>query len=309
MRIGVVGAGGVGGFLGGRLARAGHDVFFIARGAHLAAMQKYGLEVDSAGGNFRIDPVRATDDPLTVGPVDAVIVAVKTWQLRDAAPSIAPLLGPDTAVLPLLNGIEASDVLSEVVGKEHVLGGLCRIAVEVAAPGYIIHSAIEPSVILGELDDRPSVRVRRLQEAFKESGVNAEIAKDIGAALWEKFMMIVTWSGIGAVTRAPVGVWRALSGTRSMAEASLGEVVALAHARGIALSEDRVGETLDFLDNVAHEGTASMQRDIVAGRPSELESQNGAVVRLGVAAGVPTPTHSFIYHALLPQERASRGGA
>jgi 2-dehydropantoate 2-reductase len=266
-----------------------------------------GLRVDSVSGDFVVHPVRATADPGTVGVVDAVIIAVKSWQLPDAASAVRPLLDDDTPVLPLLNGVEATDVLSEALGREHVLGGLCRIAAQIAGPGHIVHSAIEPSIILGELDNRRSGRARRLHGALIGAGVSSELATDIAAAIWEKFMLIATWSGIGAVTREPIGAWRAQPGTRSMAEACLREILSLARARGIALPEDQVERTLTFFDAIPHEGTASMQRDVVSGRPSELESQSGAVVRLGKAAGVPTPTHAFLYHSLLPQERAARG--
>jgi 2-dehydropantoate 2-reductase len=231
---------------------------------------------------------------------------VKAWQLADAAEAARPLVGPDTAVLPLLNGVEASERLAEVLGAEHVLGGLCRLSAEIAAPGIIRHSAIEPTLLLGEPDNRRTPRVQALVAALSRAGVRAAIADDIDAALWEKFMLIATWSGIGSVTRAPVGVWRAVPGLRSMAEACLREVLAVAHARNVRLGEDRVAATMAAFDAVPPQGMASMQRDILAGRPSELEAQNGAVVRLGAAARVSTPTHAFIYHCLLPQETAAR---
>ena len=306
MRFAVVGAGGVGGYFGGQLARAGHEVHFIARGPHLAAIRKHGLRVDSIGGDFVVHPADATDDPAAVGPVDAMIVGVKTWQLAEAASRARSLVGPQTVVLPLLNGISASDELIDVLGPGHVLGGVCRIGAEIAEPGRIHHSAMEPSIILGELDNRRSARAEALLGALADAGVRAEIASDIYAAIWEKFMLIATWSGVGAVTRAPVGAWRASPGSRSMAEACLREILTLAHARGIPMPNDRVATTLKVIDSVPSASTASMQRDIMAGCPSELEAQNGAVVRLGAAADVATPTHVFIYHSLLPQEDAAR---
>jgi 2-dehydropantoate 2-reductase len=307
VRIAVVGAGGVGGYFGGRLALAGHDVAFIARGAHLKAIREHGLRVESINGDFTIAPAEGTDDPAGVGRVDAAIVAVKTWQLPEVARAMRPLVGPATVVLPLLNGVEASDQLAEVLGRDHVLGGLCRIIAEIVEPGHIRHPGVDPSVILGELDDRRTERVGLLRRAFVDAGVRAEIAPAIQAALWEKFMMIATVSAIGAVTRVPAGAWRTLPGTRAMAEASLREVVAVASARGVKVAPDKVAATMAFIDAIPSTGTASMQRDIMDGKPSELESQSGAVVRLGAEAGVPTPTHDFLYHALLPQERAARG--
>ena len=235
-----------------------------------------------------------------------MIFGVKTWQLAEAARQALSLVGPQTVVLPLLNGVGASNELIGVLGTGHVLGGVCRIGAEIAEPGRIHHSAMEPSIILGELDNRRTPRAEALLAALVDSGVQAEIAPDIYAAIWEKFMLIATWSGIGAVTRAPVGAWRASPGSRSMAEACLLEVLTLAHARGVRLPKDLVAKMLEAIDGVSPEITASMQRDIMAGRPSELEAQNGAVVRLGAPENVATPTHAFIYHSLLLQEDAAR---
>jgi 2-dehydropantoate 2-reductase len=307
MRIAALGAGAVGGYFGGRLAQAGHDVTFIARGAHLTAIRNAGLRVDSIAGDFVVAPAQATDDPAGVGFVDFVILAVKTWQLGDAARALRPLVGPHTAVLPLLNGVEAADELTAVLGVDHVLAGMCRIITTIEGPGHIRHSGAVPFVALGELDNTVSDRVRRLHGALVGAGVGAEIAADIHVAVWEKFMFIATMSGIGAVTRAPIGEWLNLPHTRRMAEAALQEVVAVGRAHGVALPDASVADTLAFMDGVPPSATASMQRDIMAGRPSELEAQSGAVVRLGAQVGVPTPVHSFLYHSLLPKERAARG--
>jgi 2-dehydropantoate 2-reductase len=306
MRIAVVGTGGVGGYFGGRLAQAGHEVHFIARGAHLDAIRKDGLRVESINGDFVVRPAHATDDPSTVGSVDAVIVAVKTWQLPDAAKAARPLVGPKTVVLPLLNGVEASTQLGQILGAEHVIGGLCRLGVEIAAPGRIRHTAFDPMIVLGELDNRRSTRVEELAAALTLADIHGQIAPDIHVALWEKFMLIAPWSGIGAVTRAPIGAWREVPGVRSMAEACLREMLQVGRAHGARLGDDRVAATLGVFDAAPPNTMASMQRDIMNGRPSELEAQNGAVVRLGAEAGVPTPTHAFIYQCLLPQENAAR---
>lgn len=307
MKIAVMGTGGVGGYFGGRLARAGHDVTFIARGAHLDALRAHGLRVDSTAGDFVVSPVHATSDPGEVGTVDAVIVAVKSWQLPGAAQALRPMIADETVVLPLLNGVEAADVLSQAVGPGRTLGGLCRILAAIEGPGHIRHAGMEPSVVLGELDGAPSERARRLHAAFAEAGVRTTLADDVQVAIWEKFMLIATWSGIGAVTRAPVGVWRALPGTRALAEAALREVQMLAQARGVNVATAAVARTLEFIDGVPQGGIASMQRDIMQGRPSELEAQSGAIVRLASEAGVSVPTHAFLYHTLVPQERAARG--
>jgi 2-dehydropantoate 2-reductase len=308
MRIAVMGVGGVGGYFGGRLALAGEQVALIARGDHLRAIQQHGLRVESVAGDFTAHPALATDDPTTVGPVDIVLVAVKTWQVDAAAALIGPLLGPGTGVVPLLNGVEAPAQLAAALGPAHVLGGLCRISAQIAGPGLIRHTAIVPSVVFGELDDRPSQRAEALRAAFTRAGVDVTIADDVRRALWEKFLLITTW-GIGAVTRSPVGVWRSLPETRAMAEAAMHEVVAVAQAHGVALTEEVVGQMLGFFDKLPAQGASSMQRDIMEGRPSELEAQNGAVVRLGRAAGVPVPTHTLIYASLLPQEQQARQAA
>ncbi|MFW6115903.1 MAG: 2-dehydropantoate 2-reductase [Chloroflexota bacterium] len=307
MRIAVFGAGAVGGYFGGRLAQAGEDVVFIARGAHLRAMQRHGLRVDSIEGDFSIDPVQTTDDPAAVGGVDTVLVAVKAWQVRQAARAMGPMVGPDTFVVPLENGVEAPSQLAEVLGKQHVLGGLCRVISSVIEPGHIRHAGISPTIAFGELDGRRSERVARLREAFQRApGVTPTIPPDIHVAMWEKFLFIATLSGVGAVTRAPVGVLRSLPETRTMLKEAMKEILAVAQARDIALPRRVLTETLAFIDGLPPEGTASMQRDVMAGRPSELASQNGAVVRLGREVGVETPLHHFIYTSLLPQELQAR---
>ncbi|RLC62817.1 MAG: 2-dehydropantoate 2-reductase, partial [Chloroflexi bacterium] len=198
MRIAIFGTGAVGGYFGGRLAQAGEEVVFIARGEQLQALRDHGLRVDSPQGDFVIHPVQATDDAAQVGIVDVVLVGVKAWQVPEAAQAMAPLVGADTFVVPLQNGVEAPSQLAAVLGDEHVLGGLCRIVSFVVEPGHVRHAGLEPYVAFGELDNRPSERVRRLQAAFARAGVTAEIPADIGAAMWEKFLFIASFSGVGA---------------------------------------------------------------------------------------------------------------
>lgn len=308
MRIAVFGTGGVGGYFGGRLAQAGEEVIFIARGSHLEALQTHGLKVDSTKGDFIIQPVQATAAPSEVGVVDVVLVGVKAWQVPEAAQAIGPLVGPETVVVPLQNGVDAPAQLAAVLGAEPVIGGVCGILSFVAGPGHIRHVGADPFVNFGELDNRRSDRVARLQQAFAQtSGVTAEIPADIHAAMWRKFLLIVSWSGIGAITRAPVGIFRGLPQTRHLLQQAMQEVYNVAQARHIALPAEIVDNTLAFMDSLPPGGTASMQRDIIAGRPSELEAQNGAVVRLGQEVGVETPVNAFIYHMLLPLELKARG--
>ncbi len=308
MRIAIFGAGAVGGYFGGRLAQAGEDVVLIARGEHLRALKSKGLYLESIAGDATIDPVQATDDPTTIGLVDAVLVSVKAWQVPAAAAAMGPIVGPETFVVPLENGVEAPTQLADVLGPERVLGGLCKIIAKLSEPGVIDHTGISPIVAFGELDGRCSERAERLRAAFEGApGVTVRIPPDIRVAMWEKFLFIASFSGLGAITRAPIGVLRSRPETRCMLEQALEEILAVAQARGVALPEESVAETMAFIDKLPPEATASMQRDVMAGRPSELESQNGAVVRLSREASVDIPLHAFIYHSLLPQELRARG--
>ena len=307
MRIAVFGSGSVGGYFGGRLAHADEDVVFIARGDHLQSMLTDGLRVDSINGDFTVKPVNATDDLTEVGVVDLVLVGVKAWQVSEAAKSMQPMIGPETIVLPLQNGLEAPTHLSEVLGSQYVLGGLCGLFCYIAGPGHIVHAGTDPFVKFGELDNRRSERVEKLLDIFSRAGVNADIPKDIQVAMWLKFMLITVWSGMGAITRTPAGIWRSQTETRRMAECGLQEIMDVAEARGISLPEKAVLTTMSVYDSLVPESTASLQRDVMEGRPSELEAQIGAVVRFGREAGVATPQHKFIYDSLLPMELKSRG--
>ena len=307
MRIAVVGAGSVGGYYGGRLAQAGEEVTFIARGEHLKAMQATGLRVDSFKGDFLVYPVQATDDPRKAGLVDMVLMGVKAWQVPEVALTLAPMLGEETGVVYLGNGVEAPAQLACALGPEPVLGGLTRISAAIAGPGHIKHLGIEPFIAFGELDGRSSARVEALRRAFERAQVQVSVPADIQAAMWEKFIFIAAISGVGGVTRQPAGILRRVPETRQMLQDAIAEVVAVARARGINLSQDVAERTLAIIDGMAPGVIASMQRDILEGRPSELGAQTGAVVKMGLESGVPTPVHAFIYASLLPQELQARG--
>lgn len=308
MRIAIYGAGAVGGYFGGRLAQAGQEVIFIARGQTLQALQTQGLRVESIAGDFVVQPVQATDDPATVGPVDLVIVAVKAWQVPAAAKAIRPLIAANTLVLPLQNGVEAPGQLAAVLGQEHVIGGSCVIAAEVVAPGHLRHAGLPPAINMGELDNRRTARIETVQRLFAQcQGVAVNIVNDIIAALWQKFMIIAPWSGVGAVTRAPLHTVCRQPEAHQLLKGAIAEIEAVARAQGVALPPTAAADTLARLENLGPGLVASMQRDLMNGRPSELEAQTGAVVRLGQAAGVATPVNSFIYASLLLQERKARG--
>ncbi len=307
MKIAIYGAGGVGGYYGAVLIRAGHEVALVARGAHLAAIRRNGLRVRSPGGDFEVRPSRATDDPAEIGPVDAVIVAVKSLHLAAVRDGIAPLLDPDTLVVPLLNGVDAHEALLPAVGRARMGKGLTRIISEIARPGEIRHVGLEPYVAMAEWDGGTSPRVEALVAALVEAGVQAEVPPDIDAALWFKFLLICSIGGVCAVCRMPVGPVRALPETRELLRRAMQEIADVARGLGIILPGDAVTRALAIADSLPPEGTSSLQRDIAAGAPSELDDWSGAAVRLGARSGVPTPVQSFIYSVLLPGEMAARG--
>lgn len=306
MHIAIVGAGGVGGYFGGRLAKSGQAVTFIARGAHLNAIKQNGLKIISTRGNFEINPATVTADPHDTGTVDVIVVAVKAWSVAEVAEMIRPMVGPNTCILPLENGVDAPAQLTEVYGSKQVLGGLCRVISHIGEPGYIQHDGGDDFIAIGELDNQPSARVETLSQVFSSAGLNVDLPKDIHAAMWAKFLFISAFSGVGAVTRVPAGVTRELPDTRSMLEAAMMETYNVAIARRINLPQDAISTGMAAMDRQPPNGEASMQRDIMEGKPSELESQTGAVVRLGKESNVPTPTHDFIYKCLLPQETKAR---
>jgi 2-dehydropantoate 2-reductase len=310
MRVAVFGSGAVGGYFGGRLAQSGASVAFVARGAQLEAIRRDGLRVESSSGDFQVRPAEATDDPRAVGVVDVVLLGVKAWQVPDSGRALLPMLGPGSTVLTLQNGVEAADELAPIVGPARVLEGLCKLLSSVEAPGRIRHAGMTPRIEFGERDGRRSERVESLRAAFERAeGVSVGVPDDIRAAVWEKFLFIAPFGGVGAVSRLPAGAWRAVPETRALLEAAMREVEAVARARGVRVRDDAVARTLAFVDGLPAEATASMQRDLLEGRPSELEQQNGAVVRLARGAGVPVPANAFLYASLLPAERKARGPA
>jgi 2-dehydropantoate 2-reductase len=306
MRIAIFGVGGVGGYFGGRLAQAGEEVVFLARGEHLRALRTHGLRVESFKGDFVVAPVQATDDPAQVGAVDVVLVGVKAWQIPEVAPAICPLIGPETYVVPLQNGLEAPTQLAAVLGAEHVLGGTCAIYSLIAAPGCIRHIGLDPSVTFGELDQRPRTRAERLRQALERAGVTTSIAPDIQVPMWEKFL-VLRWGIVGAVTRAPAGIVRSLPEIRQMVVDASQEVIAVAQARHVAMTDESLHKSLAILDSLPETATTSLQRDVMDGRPSEIDAQAGALLRLGQEVGLATPLHTFLYHSVLPMEMRARG--
>ena len=279
---------------------------FIARDEHLEAIQTHGVRLKTPDSEILIHPAQASDDPATVGPVDLVMLGVKSWQAIDTARAMKPMIGPDTFVLPLQNGIEAATQLSEVLGVKHIVGGLRGSISWIEGPALIRSIGQVHFIRFDELDNVAITRTEELRRTFQRAGVDVDVPSDIEAALWEKFVFVASFGGVGAVARAPIGVIRTMPESRRMLERCMHEIYAVAFEKQIHLSDGVIEKTMEFADSLAPGGTASLQRDISYGRPSELEAWNGAVVRSGSEVGVDTPLHEFIYHSLLPSELRAR---
>jgi len=306
MKIAVIGVGGLGGYYGGLLAQAGHEVAFIARGAHLAALREKGLQVMSVHGDFHVAPVRATDLLQEIGPVDLVLVCVKTPAVEAAAKAALPGVGTDTVVMGLQNGIDAAERIGAVVGMDRVLGAVTYIAASIEAPGVIRQISDFRRIVLGELDGSITPRVQRIVESLGRMGIAVEATDDIRRVLWEKFVFIAGFSGVGALTRLEVGDYRAVPEARALMTSLMREVETLARANGFDLAPDVVDQAIARIDGAAPAMKPSMQRDVEAGRPSELESMIGVIARKGRCLGVPTPTADMMYASLLPGELKAR---
>ena len=305
MRITIIGTGGVGGYFGARMAQAGNDVTFIARGKHLEAMNSRGLQIKSINGDFHLAKVNATSDIEKSGKADLVVLAVKAWQLREVGPLLKSILGEDTMVLPLQNGVLASDELKSFVPAANVLSGLCRIISYIEAPGVINHVAVEPTIVFGLPDNSQRSRLLEFQTLFTSSGIKSRLADDIESELWKKFISICV-SALLAVTRSTYGELRECEETRTMMHQLFDEVSSVGRALGVNIEADFVPKTMLAIDNFPYDSTASLTRDIWEGKPSELEYQNGTVVRLAKKAGVNVPLNRFIYHSLLLMEKRAR---
>jgi len=306
MNIVVIGAGGVGGYFGGKLAQAGFNVTFVVRGKTLEAIKTNGLQVKSITGDFVVHP-KVTDTISEIKNPDIIILGVKSWQVDAIARQLKPVITKQTMILPLQNGADNADRLRSILPKENVLAGLCKIVSKIEAPGIINHFVFEPEIVFGEYDNTMSERVKALKEVFDKAGFNNKISENIHLDIWKKFLFITTISGIGAITRSVFGVIREDEDLRQIVYRTANEIVAVANAKGIALTNDDIEMTLKVIDNLDYNTTASMQRDIMEGRPSELENFNGYIVKTGKELHITTPTNAFIYHCLLPIEKKARG--
>jgi 2-dehydropantoate 2-reductase len=306
MNIVVIGAGGVGGYFGGKLALAGFNVTFVVRGRTLEAIKTNGLQVKSINGDFAVH-AKITDTISEIKNPDVIILGVKSWQVDAIAIQLKPVINKHTMVLPLQNGADNADRLRSILPKENVLAGLCKIVSKIEAPGVINHFVFEPEIVFGEYDNTVSERVKALKEVFDKAGFNNKISENIHLDIWKKFLFITTISGIGTITRSVFGVIREDEDLRQIIYQTANEIVAIANAKGIVLTNNDVEMTLKVIDNLDYNTTASMQRDIMEGRPSELENFNGYIVKTGKELHITTPTNAFIYHCLLPIEKKVRG--
>jgi 2-dehydropantoate 2-reductase len=300
MRIAVVGAGGVGGGFGAALAKAGADVTFIARGAHLAAMKSQGLKIQGPRGETHLVPTQATDDPASIDKVDIVLFCVKLWDVENAGEAIKPVIGPDTAVITLQNGIDAHERLIPILGRNAVMGGVAQISASIIAPGVIQQVGTFMRMIFGELDGNRSKRAEDFLALCVRAGFDATLSEAILTKLWMKFILLASNAGIMALARQPIGQLRDDPDLRPIFKAAYREVIDVGRARGVTLPADALDKILDFTGHAPPAMKASMALDLDRGNRLELPWLSGKVAELGRRSGIPTPTHSMIYAMLKP---------
>jgi 2-dehydropantoate 2-reductase len=308
MRVVIVGTGGVGGLVGALLARAGADVAFVARGANLEALRTKGLHVEGAIGDFSVPPLEASEDPSQLRPADVVLVALKTWQVAEMAPRLAPLLSGGGFAVPLQNGLEAHERLAAGLGAARVSGGLCHMISWSEGPGFIKQTGPAPGITVGEWDGGLSPRLEALGALFTRAGIRPTLAPRVQADVWEKALFVEAYGAVGAVARLPLGRLREGPGTRALLVQAMTETAQVAAASGQALAAGPVERAMVRVDLLPAEATASMHRDLLAGRPSELDDQTGAILRAAerVGLGDAVPLHRFLFACLWPHEQAAR---
>ncbi len=307
MKIVVIGTGGTGGYYGGLLSKQGNDVTFVARGEHLAAIQKSGLQVKSIHGDFTVSPAKATDEPASLSAPDLILFCTKTYSTDEAAAKIKPIVGKDTTVLSLQNGIDAAERIGKVVGMEHMVAGTTWISSAVVSPGVIKQVSDFRRVVIGELAGAQTPRIQSIYEVFKDIGIQAELSDNILKVLWTKFVFISCASAFGSLTRLSMGEYRAVPETRQQMVRLMREVEAVARSQGVNLDADVVEQSLAFIDSSRPQIKASMQLDVETGHRSELESIVGAIGRKGREGGVQTPLADTLYALLLPIDLHARG--
>ena len=300
MRIAVVGAGGIGAIFGASLAKAGADVVFVARGAHVAAMRENGLRIEGDRAEIHIRPAYATDDIASIGTVDYVLLAVKLWDVESAGEQIRSIVGANTAVIPLQNGVDAAERLSAILGPEPVMGGTALVTGSIVAPGVVRQTGTYQRMTFGELDGRTSERGRRLADLCAGAGFEGVLSPDIMVPIWEKFLRLVPLAGLNALTRLPLGKWRADPDLLALFETALRETDAVGRAEGVRLPPDSVDKTLATMWSMPDYLMNSMGNDLLRGNRLELPWFAGKVVELGRRHAMPTPVNGFIYTALKP---------
>lgn len=294
LRITIVGTGGVGGYFGARLAQGGCDVGFVARGAQLAALREHGLRVEGDLGEIHLPQVRASDNPEVLGAADVVLICVKLWDTETAARAVKPVVGPETAVISLQNGVRKEDLLRQLLGAEAVVGGVCYVAAKILRPGVILQTGKMQRLVFGELDGAATPRTKQFLEACQRSAIDAEISGDIRRAIWEKFVFVVGTSATTTTMRSTIGPIRANPRTRAFLLEVMREVVAVGRAHGIPLADDFAESRLAFCDTLPPTMNSSMHTDLEQGNRLELEWLSGSVVELGEAVGVPTPLNRAV---------------
>lgn len=308
MKILIYGTGGVGGYFGARLHEIGHDITFIARGKHLEQMLGNGLTLKSIDGNYTVFPCKATDDISSLNSdFDIIFLGVKSWQVADAAQAIKPLVSENTMILPLQNGVNNVDKLLEVFNEKNVLAGFCKIYAKVEDFGVINHFFFPPELQFGEITNKKTERVLALQKTFEKAKFKTVIPEDIIADIWKKFIFICAVSGLGGLTRVSIGTMVKNKETYTLLKSSVEEIVSIARAKNVQLPVNIIDMMMGFISSQPYKSTASTQRDIMEGRPSELENFNGYIVEQGKKLGLQTPVNEFVYNCLVPQEQIARG--
>jgi 2-dehydropantoate 2-reductase len=300
MRIVVMGPGGVGGYFGARLAAAGNDVTFVARGAHLEAMRRNGLRLDSELGNLHLNPVKAVADAREIATADAVMFAVKMRDTESAAESLRGLAGGGASIFTFQNGVESGARIGRIVGPDKVVQGAARIATHVAEPGVIKQIGNFAVLEFGEMDGSASARVGAFHAACSTAGITAKVSDNISRTLWTKFAFLAPLSGMTALTRGPIGPVRATPKSRALLEAAVAEAVAVGVATKAGLAAEDAARTMQFIDGLPAQMTSSMCHDLLAGKPIEVDGLSGAVARLAQEHGLAAPTNAFIAAALAP---------
>src|SRR6266581_1601181 len=298
MRVAVIGIGGIGGPYGASLAKAGADVTFVARGAHLAAMQQDGLRIEGDRGDILVRPARATDDIASIGPVDYVLLCVKLWDVESAGAQIRPIVGVQTAVIPLQNGVDAADRLVPILGPEAVMGGTAFVTGSIVAPGVVRQTGTYQQMTFGELDGRASPRGELLRDLCERAGFEGILSPDVRVPIWEKFLVLVPLANVNALTRVPLGRYRADPDLWALVEASIEETAAVGRAEGVALRRDAVERGLAMIRSMPDHHMTSMGNDLLRGNRLELPWFAGKVVELGRRHAIPTPVNSLVYAAL-----------